>query len=505
MSRLVIILGFSWALLSAPMTPAQPASPPAQKDHPLPMGALARLDKSRSKLHGTIWRFAFSPDGKTLAMGAQSDHFCLWAFDGDDSVRQFGGHQGTVCATWFSGDGQRLASVGGEGTLRWWDLATGKELKRFGTPSKQLWDAHSVYTAAFTTDGKKVVLGGWNGDIRIWETDTGKQLQLWKGMERLAVVAVSLDGTKVATPFDVWDMQGNPIAKLTRHGAYKEGLAFSPDGTLLAGMNWGPDVFLWKPTTGKVLAQLKLKGELGSAVAFSPHGQTLATAEAGAAIRLWEVRTRRQRLLLQGHVDPVVTALAFSPNGQRLVSSDRDAATIVWDATGLADKKVPVPPLQQCWTDLGSADAAQGYRALWGLVKHADKGVALLSEHLRPVPVVADEKIQQLITDLDSKQFIVRDKAAASLRQLHNLAEPALRKAHATAPTLEAALRIEALLRAIDDLSLASDQLRAERVVEVLEHIGSPAARKVLQSLAQGASPARLTQQAAAALKRLGD
>src|SRR5262249_15513269 len=104
-------------------------------------------------------------------------------------------------------------------------------------------------------------------------------------------------------------IQGKVVAKLERDVLWKGGQAFSPDGTVLAGLNWGPEVSIWKSTTGRVLSQLKVKNEMGSAVAFSPNGQTLATAEQGgphsvvgnahatrAVARAWTCRPGHQRL-----------------------------------------------------------------------------------------------------------------------------------------------------------------------------------------------------------------
>src|SRR5262249_18800102 len=159
--------------------------------------------------------------------------------------------------------------------------------------------------------------------------------------------------------------------------------------------------------------------------------------------------------------------------GRRLASGDRNAVVLVWDATGWAGKKATFPSLPACWKDLASADAVEAYGAIWGLVAHSQKGVALLREHLRPVPAAADEKIRGLIADLDSERFRVREAAKASLRQLYDVAEPALRKALASRPSLETARRIEELLRAIEDPASAPEQVRAERAVEALEHIGN--------------------------------
>jgi hypothetical protein len=85
---------------------------------------------------------------------------------------------------------------------------------------------------------------------------------------------------------------------------------------------------------------------------------------------------------------------------------------------------------------------------------------------------------------------------------LAELAEPALREALKKGPSAELKRRVEALLERLDDVESAPERLQAFRAVEVLERIGSPAARKVLEELAKGAPHARLTREARASLQR---
>jgi len=70
-------------------------------------------------------------------------------------------------------------------------------------------------------------------------------------------------------------------------------------------------------------------------------------------------------------------------------------------------------------------------------------------------------------------------------------------------PSREVLRRAEALLSKLNRRRLDPEQTRAARAVDVLEQIGTPEARQLLEALAQGAPGAWLTDQAQAVLHRL--
>jgi len=129
----------------------------------------------------------------------------------------------------------------------------------------------------------------------------------------------------------------------------------------------------------------------------------------------------------------------------------------------------------------------------------------LFREHLKPVQAVDAKRIEQLITDLDSNEFSVREKATADLEELGEWARPALRKALEGEPALDTKKRIEKLLEKLTAGQAPSGKmLRTLRAVEALERIDTDEARQLLQTLAKGAAEARLTRDAKEALDRLG-
>jgi hypothetical protein len=70
-------------------------------------------------------------------------------------------------------------------------------------------------------------------------------------------------------------------------------------------------------------------------------------------------------------------------------------------------------------------------------------------------------------------------------------------------PSAEARRRVEELLARLKQGEPTGEALRAIRAVEVLEHIGGPEARAVLEALAKGAPEAHLTRDAKPSLERL--
>jgi HEAT repeat protein len=131
------------------------------------------------------------------------------------------------------------------------------------------------------------------------------------------------------------------------------------------------------------------------------------------------------------------------------------------------------------------------------------KSVPLLSERLRPVPPPAPGVIDRLLADLDNNDFAVRSKAAATLEELGEVAESALRKVLREPPSAEVRRQVERLLANLEVPVPPAEHLRLLRALTVLEQTGTPEAVAVLEKLSRGAPEARLTREARAALERL--
>jgi serine/threonine protein kinase len=135
------------------------------------------------------------------------------------------------------------------------------------------------------------------------------------------------------------DLRDNCFASLPGHAQGSTGVAFSPDGKLLATAGMDGTVKLWSTATRRQLLTLGGHTEAVQAVAFSPDGRWLASAGQDQSVKVWDAATGRELLTFAGHEGPV-WSVAFSPLeeaspgklGRWLASAGQDQSVQVWDA-----------------------------------------------------------------------------------------------------------------------------------------------------------------------------
>jgi WD40 repeat protein len=247
------------------------------------------------------------------------------------------GHKEAITSLAFYSDGRTLASSSTDGTVRLWEVATGKE--------RTLLKGHKggVVAVVFAPDGKLLVSGGFDGVMRLWDA-AGRACGTLKGPDKSTLrLCLSPDGTTLAVgggtsveagDLRLWDVRAGKVRfPLRGHNGFVSSLSFSADGRMLAGGDVRGIVTIWEVASGKVRTSLKGGGCFVRSLTFLPGDYLLASDEPSpfqgdGTIRLWDVRAGKQRLALKGHADPVFCVTATNA---LFASVGWDRTVRLWD------------------------------------------------------------------------------------------------------------------------------------------------------------------------------
>jgi len=163
-------------------------------------------------------------------------------------------------------------------------------------------------------------------------------------------VVFNQEGNRIASahgPYvQMWDTETwQPVGDVIKgHTADVKGVAFSPDGKLIASTSADQTIRLWDAETRQPIGE-PLRGHEGVVlpVAFSPDGRRLVSGSADKTIRLWDVASGAQiGEPIRGHTAEVMS-VAFSPDGKLIASGGIDKTLRLWHADTRLPATDPLP------------------------------------------------------------------------------------------------------------------------------------------------------------------
>jgi hypothetical protein len=192
-----------------------------------------------------------------------------------------------------------------------------------------------------------------------------------------------------------------------------------------------------------------------------------------------------------------------------LASGHEDTSILLWDVTGSATRfegqESTSHAAESRWDVLANQDAERAGRAVGLLIRQGDAAVSSLGRMLEPVRALAGQDFSRLLGELDDPRFAVRERASRELARAEHAAVPLMQSALRRGVSEEARRRLGQLTDRLAGREPPGDLLQRLRAVEVLEHIGTPAAKRLVRQLAAGAPNARLTEEAESTLSRWGE
>jgi WD40 repeat protein len=223
-------------------------------------------------------------------------------------------------------------------------------------PAARAQDVHKVVTIAtpgkirsMSVCGTSGLAAGLSGDgtIYVWRLPSGELTASWKA-DGVSSLACSFDGKWVAIgkrdgSVEISDAAGKPARTLASGHTRIEGLAFSPDGSLLAASRHEQAAQLWSPGDGKLVAELQTDFSGVTSMDFAPDSSLFATADADTTVKIYDrngkLKAKYAGLLLEPF------AISFLPDGKKLIFAGADCTITLLDATnGRVIKQFPRHP-----------------------------------------------------------------------------------------------------------------------------------------------------------------
>ncbi|MCT7951247.1 hypothetical protein NG798_15715 [Ancylothrix sp. C2] len=295
--------------------------------------------RERNRLEGhqdSIWAVSFSGDGELIASGGNDKTVKVWRRDGS-VLATLEGHTESVTRVVWGHNTKILASASRDTTVKLWDLKSG-----FPVLQKTL-KGHKdfVFGVAFSPDEKLIATASKDKTVKLWDKQGLPVLTLQGHKDAVNFVQFSPDGKLIASASNdgtvkLWQRDGKLVRTWRGHNNWILGVSFSPNGNVIATAGRDNLVKLWTKE-GRLIKSLSAHESAVYAVSWRADGKMFATASDDQTVKIWSVSGELLKTL-NGHSGRV-TGVSWSPDGTLIASGSLDKTVKLWGSEQL---QVPV-------------------------------------------------------------------------------------------------------------------------------------------------------------------
>jgi WD domain, G-beta repeat len=331
-------------------TPTASSSPsPTIRPDPAPSATPTRRGSSPSD---TPTSPAPSPSGSPTGSPSLSPTPTGTPPAGPSGVLQGAGSTGVGGVAFRPGNSNLLATGDISSQAFLWNLSSQQTVRTFHDPNGQ-----RVYGVAFSPDGKVLAADTANssfndGSILLWNASTAAVITTLHDSGSKGDgggLAFRPDGTMLAVPdanggIYLWNPATRRLINTLHDPGSSQpvyGVAFKPHTSMLAAADGNGNVYLWNTATGTLIRTVDGPHGFGFAdVTFSPDGKIVAAASNDGLVHLWNTATGTPAGSLSDHAGLAVSNVVFSPDGATVAATTNNAShtrsgICLWDlATG---------------------------------------------------------------------------------------------------------------------------------------------------------------------------
>ena len=266
---------------------------------------------------------------KVLITGGEQGSINAWDVPGQRCLRRQQAHQQHVSRLRLGPSGNWYVSASWDGQIKFWNL---QHREKFAVPA----GADAVTDISVGDDEQLLAAMYWDGSVRLWEIATGRLFDELVACEGSLIAGTILPGAQfLVTSAQSGQLRSWCLADMgnerfiNQHSGEIYAVAFSPDNLQVVSTAYDGQLILWDREQRAETDAVESQSGPITACTVTADGSYWITGHHDGEIRLWDTREKVIDTSWGGH-DEVVSALTLVPGGRKLISASWDMKIKLW-------------------------------------------------------------------------------------------------------------------------------------------------------------------------------